>query len=54
VADLDGNGGVNAADLSVLLSQWGECVDCPADLNGDGWVNLIDLSILVSQWGDQP
>ena len=52
VSDFDGNGSVNAADLSFLLSQWGVCAGCPADLNGNGWVNLADLSILVSQWGD--
>ena len=51
-ADLDGNGEVNAADLSVLVSQRGECAGCAADLDGNGWVNLADLSILVSQWGD--
>jgi hypothetical protein len=54
LADLDGSGKVNLADLSILLSQWGECAGCPADLNGNGWVNLPDLSILVSQWGGSP
>ena len=49
-ADFNCSGEVNAQDLSVLVSQWGECAGCIADLNGDGWVNLIDLSILVSQW----
>jgi len=52
VADLDGNGEVNVADLSILISQWGECEgECSADLDGNGWVNLVDLSILISQWG---
>ena len=54
LADLDGSGKVNLADLSILLSQWGQCAGCPADLNGNGWVNLADLSILVSQWGNCP
>jgi hypothetical protein len=54
LADLDGNGKVNLADLSILISQWGECAGCPEDLNGNGWVNLADLSILVSQWGSYP
>ena len=50
--DLDCSGAVNALDLSVLVSQWGQCAGCPADLDGNGWVNLADLSILVSQWGN--
>jgi hypothetical protein len=50
-ADVDGNGWVNTADLSILISQWGECQGCLADLNDNGWVNTADLSILISQWG---
>jgi hypothetical protein len=53
-ADLNNNGRVNTADLSILVSQWGECAGCLADLNGNGWVNLADLSILISQWGKCP
>ncbi len=53
-ADLDGNCWVNTADLSILISQWGECEGCLADLNGNGWVNTADLSILISQWGECP
>ena len=53
-ADLDCSGGVAAADLSILLSQWGACAECPEDLSGNGWVNLADLSTLVSQWGGCP
>jgi hypothetical protein len=53
-ADFDCSGSVNAADLSILLAQWGACAGCPEDLNGNGQVNLPDLSILVSQWGNCP
>ncbi len=53
-SDLDGNCWVNTADLSTLVSQWGECAGCAADLNGNGWVNTSDLSIFVSQWGECP
>ncbi len=53
-ADLDGNGWVNTADLSILLSQWGDCDKCLADLDGNGQVNTADLSILISQWGECP
>ncbi len=54
LADLDGNWWVNTADLSILISQWGECPGCVADLNGNGWVNTSDLSIFILQWGECP
>ena len=47
-ADLNGDGAVNAADLSILLSAWGSAG--PGDVNGDGTVNAADLSILLSSW----
>ena len=47
--DLDGDGAVGAADLAVLLSEWG--ATGLADLNLDGAVNAADLSILLSRWG---
>lgn len=54
IADLDGNGVVNGADLTIALAAWGICSDvddCPADLNFDGAVNGADLTILLSEWG---
>jgi len=52
--DLNGDGAVNAQDLAILLSHWGDCPDpegaCPADLNQDGVVNAQDLAILLSHW----
>lgn len=47
--DLDGDGLVNAADLAVLLTNWGG--GKAGDLNGDGLVDATDLSILLSNWG---
>jgi nitrate/TMAO reductase-like tetraheme cytochrome c subunit len=47
-ADLNGDGTVNAADLSILLSNWGG--SGAGDINGDGNVNAADLSILLSSW----
>lgn len=44
-SDLDGSGGVDQNDLSVLLSQWGGSGN--ADLDGDGSVGSGDLSILL-------
>ncbi|MEY3026245.1 MAG: Dockerin type domain [Planctomycetota bacterium] len=49
-ADLNGDGIVNSADLTILLNQWGTS-GSSADLNGDGTVGSADLSILLSSWG---
>lgn len=51
IADLDGNGAVNGADLAVLLGAWGSCAACVADLTGDGHVLADDLAVLLSSWG---
>ncbi|MFM7050967.1 MAG: hypothetical protein ACKOYN_02375 [Planctomycetota bacterium] len=58
LADIDGDGLVNAADLSLVLGDWGardagepfdpRRPDC--DLNGDGLVNAADLGIVLGAW----
>lgn len=53
-ADLNSSGRVNTADLSILVSMWGDCDGCAADLDQSGQVNMDDLNILVSNWGDCP
>jgi len=53
-ADLDGDGQVGAADLAILLGNWGPCINCdscPADLDGDCDVDAADLAILLGSWG---
>jgi len=50
IADLNCDGVVNGADLSILLAAWGPCAGCAADLNQDGVVNGADLSILLANW----
>jgi len=53
--DLDGNGVVDGADLSILLAAWGgcsACSTCPADLDGDCTVGGADLAVLLANWGD--
>lgn len=50
-SDLNDDGTVNGADLTILLGQWGTCFNCSSDLNGDGQVNGADLSILLGSWG---
>ena len=46
--DLDANGQVDGADLTLLLSGWGE--SGPGDLNGDDIVDGQDLTQLLADW----
>lgn len=50
-ADLGGDGGVDGADLGVLLGAWGVPGASPADLDGSGLVDGADLGILLGAWG---
>lgn len=49
VGDLNGNGAVDAADLTILLGNWGG--SGLGDLNGDGTVGAADLTALLNAWG---
>jgi hypothetical protein len=49
VADLDLDGAVGPADLSVLLGSWG--AGGAADLSGNGIVGAEDLSVMLASWG---
>lgn len=52
-ADIDNNGKVDLADLSVLSLRWLDsvCDDCGgADLTGDGCVDIDDLQELANEW----
>ncbi len=54
LGDLDGDGDVDAADLILLLGNWGACPDCgacPYDLDDDCNVDGSDLIILLGNWG---
>ena len=46
--DLNGDGTVNAADLSALLGNWGG--SGTGDIDGDGSVGAADLSALLAAW----
>jgi hypothetical protein len=48
-ADLNNDGTVGPADLSVLLGSWGAFG--AADLDGNGVVGAEDLSIMLAAWG---
>ncbi|MCH2161258.1 MAG: hypothetical protein MK085_05225 [Phycisphaerales bacterium] len=50
VADINGDGDVNGADLGLLLALWGPCPGCPEDLNNDGDINGADLGLLLAAW----
>ena len=49
VGDLNGDGIVDGADLSILLGDWGTFPSM-SDLNGDGFVDGADLTILLGNW----
>ncbi len=48
-ADINGDGVVNAADLSALLGNWGGTG--ATDINNDGVTNATDLALLLAAWG---
>ena len=48
-SDLDGDGVVDGADLTILLGAWGEA--SKDDLDGDGVIDGADLTILLGCWG---
>ncbi len=49
-ADIDRDGDIDNADLSLLLEAWGD-EGGHADVNRDGWVGASDLSLLLERWG---
>ena len=56
-ADVNGDGAVNALDLTLILATWGTTCPwppCPQDCNGDGIVNVLDLLDVLAAWGPCP
>jgi hypothetical protein len=53
VADIVADGAVNAADLALLLTNWGPCTNstCAGDLDRNGEVGAPDLAALLASWG---
>ena len=49
LADLNGDGLVNALDLTYLLGVWGP-TNTEGDINGDGATNALDLTELLANW----
>ena len=54
LADLNPDGVVTAADLAILLGQWGGGAGSSGDLNHDGLVSAADLALLLGSWGACP
>ena len=50
--DINGDGVVDALDLSTLLSNWNKtgATAAQGDLNADGTVDALDLSTLLANW----
>ena len=53
--DTDGDGDTDAADLAVLLGNWGACgpgelCEC-LDNDTSGSINAFDLAVLLGNWG---
>jgi hypothetical protein len=48
LSDLNGDGVVNAADLSAVLGAWGTAA---GDVNNDGITNANDIATLLGAWG---
>jgi len=46
--DLNGDGTIDAADLALLLSNWGN--SGVGDIDGDGTAGASDLSALLGAW----
>lgn len=54
--DADGSGGVDLADLNIVLANFGGAGGgggnpIPGDLDGDGSVNLADLNLVLANFG---
>ncbi|MSR70045.1 MAG: hypothetical protein EXS17_06850 [Phycisphaerales bacterium] len=55
LADMNGDGRVDGADLTAFLSQWGACTGCAcaADFDHDCVVGGSDLALVLSTWSPQ-
>ena len=51
-ADINGNGAVDAPDITALLGNWGG--SGVGDINGDGVVSAPDITALLGAWGSCP
>lgn len=55
LGDIDGNGYVGCADLTILKENYGKSgTEIPGDIDGDGIVGGHDMSIMLSHWNPSP
>ena len=52
--DLNFDGVVDALDLTIILSDWGNADGGPGDANGDGLTDGGDLTVVLSAWTSTP
>ena len=50
--DTDGNSIINIHDLLAVISNWGECGECPGDVDDSGVVDVTDLLTVINGWGE--
>jgi hypothetical protein len=48
-ADINGDGVINGADLSIVLGFWGSAAPGP-DINNDGIVDGADIALVLGSW----
>ena len=51
--DLNLDGSINAADITILLNFWGVVNPPTGDLTGDRLINAADITVILSNWGTQ-
>lgn len=54
LADLDGSGAVDGADLASVLGNWGGNYHAGGDANGNGVIDGEDLAAILASWGPCP
>jgi hypothetical protein len=51
--DVNGDGRVDNADMTMLLESWSNCPEtCSADINQNGHLEVADAVLLLNQLGD--
>lgn len=53
-SDIDGSGGVDGSDISLMLLDFGPCAGCSTDLDGDDRVSSADVALLLLDFGPCP
>jgi hypothetical protein len=54
LADVNGDGQVDAADVAQVLASFGVCESCPEDVDGSGVVDEADVILVLKALGPCP